>query len=868
MGEDDHGSALVPSNQTVTPIGHVEQIEAARVKDVELSPDGKTLAVLSTNRLLLYSPEGKLIDHLPITAGPLGLAWTPDSRTLFASGDKGQVYHVAETTPDKWSAITSFVVDNLSINPEADKRATDQETETELRPDPDTRYLLKHFEKPSPFKGDPQVTGLAVSPDGKRLYVALSKRNTVTIVDIASESIIATVPCGVAPFRIVVSPDNKTVIVANRGGSHPGEKETNVARSAGTLLRIDPKTDAALRGSISFINASTFASTEMDEGRQPTGMILSHDGKTLYVANSDEDTVTTVDVATRHVRQSLSLQPQQDPGLGQLPTDIALAGDERSLYVTCGGGNAIAVVALPQLTLQGFLPTAWFPIAIAERKGNLFVGNSKGIGSRERSRKSLFHILGVPTIVHENDFHVSGSISEVQFISANDRADLIKLTNQVAANNHWGTPELGPRHGMMPVPVPERVGEPSVFKHIVYIIKENHTYDFDLGDLPQGNGDKNLCAFGEGFTPNEHALAEQFVLLDNTYTSGTNSADGHQWADSGIANAYIEQNYASYARSYPFNGSDPLAYSPNGFLWNAAMHAGKSVRVYGEFVDKPRITLGGKPVRATWSQLWNDYKTGAHQYSITASTDNAALRPCLSRDYVGFPLVVSDQWRADQFLADFKNFERQNSLPALSILLLPTNHTSGTTPGMPKPCSAVADNDLAFGRIVDAISHSRFWPDTLILVVEDDSLFALDHVDGHRMISFCISPYTRRHSVVSESYNHTSFVRTIGLVLGLPAMTRFDRTATPLTACFTSEPDLHPYTHLPNRVALDDLNPPLTASHGLSLQLAKASSRLDWSAPDRADATTVARAAWQSQRPSSFFPWRYFHPATGGDDDD
>ncbi len=866
MGEQLNGSALVPSNQTITPIGRVEQVEGSRVKDVELSPDGKTLAVLTQNRLLLYSTGGALIDHLALSAGPLGLAWTPDSRTLFASGDKGQVYHVAETGQNKWGAITSFVVDNLSDKPLADETPAPGEMETELRPDPDSRYLLKRFAKASRFTGDPQVTGLAVSPNGKRLYIALSKRNVVTVVDIASERVVATVPVGVAPFRIVVSPDSKTVIVANRGGRHPNERE-RVATSAGTALRVDPATDAALRGSLSFINAATFATIEMDEGRQPTGMVVAHDGTTLYVANSDEDTVTTVDVETHRVRQSLTLQPAQDAGLGQLPTDLALAEDGKTLYVTCGGGNAVAVVSLPDFTLSGFIPTAWFPIGIAERGGSLFVGSSKGIGSRSRSRKVEFPIPGQTAIVHEGDFHVNGSVSIVQFITDKDREDLAALTKQVAENNHWNTPDLGPRPGMSPVPVPARVGEPSTFKHVVYIIKENHTYDFDLGDMPQGNGDKSLCAFGEEITPNEHALARQFVLLDNTYTSGTNSADGHQWTDSGIANAYVEQNYFSYARGYPFNGADPLAYSPNGFLWNAVIHAGKSVRVYGEFVDRPCIMTGAKQVRPTWSQLWTDYRSGAHKYKINANTDNATLRPCLCPNYVGFPLVVSDQWRADQFLAEFRNFENKNTLPALSILLLPANHTSGAVPGMPKPRAAVADNDLALGRIVEAISHSRFWPDTLILVVEDDSLFALDHVDGHRMISFCISPYTQRGVVVSEPYNHTSFVRTIGLVLGLPAMTRFDRTATPLTACFTDHADLRPYTHLPNRVPLDEINPPLAALHGATRQLAGASSRQDWSGPDRADPTVVAHAAWAEQRPQVPFPKKYFHPAKGDDDD-
>jgi hypothetical protein len=560
------------------------------------------------------------------------------------------------------------------------------------------------------------------------------------------------------------------------------------------------------------------------------------------------------------------LPPEQDPGLGQLPTDLALAGNGKTLYITCGGGNAVAILSLPDFTLTGFLPTAWFPIAIAERNGKLFVGSSKGIGSRSRSPKARFPIADPPTIVHEGYFHANGSVSIVQFIAEKDRPDLAALTKQVAANNHWNTPDLGPRPEMDPVPVPVRVGEPSIFKHVVYIIKENHTYDLDFGDIPEGNGDKSVCAFGEEITPNEHALARQFVLLDNTYASGTNSADGHQWTDSAIANAYLEQNYFSYARSYPFNGSDPLAYSPNGFLWNAAMHAGKSVRVYGEFVDKPSIIEQGKAVHPTWSQMWNDYKSGRRNYTISAKTGNAALRPCLSPNYIGFPLVVSDQWRADQFLADFRKFESADSLPALSILLLPANHTAGAAPGMPKPGASVADNDLALGRIVEAISHSRFWSETLILVVEDDSLFGLDHVDGHRTISLCISAYTRRGSVVSEPYNHTSFVRTIGLVLGLPAMTRFDRTATPLTACFTDHADLDPYVHLPNRVPLDEINPPLGTLHGVKRQLARASSRQDWSGPDRADPAVVAHAAWAAQRPRVPFPSRYFNPVQDSDD--
>jgi hypothetical protein len=418
---------------------------------------------------------------------------------------------------------------------------------------------------------------------------------------------------------------------------------------------------------------------------------------------------------------------------------------------------------------------------------------------------------------------------------------------------------------MEPRPVPERVGEPSVFRHVVYIIKENHTYDTTLGDIKEGNGDPALTIFGENVTPNQHALARQFVLLDNTYTSGTNSADGHQWVSSSVANGYMEQNYQSYARSYPYDGGDALAYSPAGFLWNAAAARGLSVRVYGEFVNRPKVLAPDGRKKPTWTDLWRDYQSGANQYTIKAETDNAALRRFLHPRFIGFPQTVSDQWRADQYLADLTQFERTGKMPALSIMLLPNDHTSGTSPGMPTPRAAVADNDLALGRIVEAISRSRFWKETLILAMEDDSQLGVDHVDGHRTLAFCISPYTRRGAVVSEPYTHTSIARTIGLVLGIPPMNRFDRTARPMSACFTGVPDYAPYTHLAARVKLDEMNPAAAALRGEARRLAVASGRQDFSDVDRADAKVVARAVWLSRKPTQPFPWDHYHPV---EDDD
>jgi hypothetical protein len=384
--------------------------------------------------------------------------------------------------------------------------------------------------------------------------------------------------------------------------------------------------------------------------------------------------------------------------------------------------------------------------------------------------------------------------------------------------------------------------------------------------MREGNGDKALNLFGEAITPNHHALAREFVLLDNTYTSGTNSADGHQWTDEAVANSYIEQNYGAHLRSYPYDGGDPLAYSPKGFLWTAARNKGLNVRIYGEFVNAPSIKSQVPGTRATWLNLWKDHQENTGKFKIEAHTDNAALRPLLHPNFIGFPLAVSDQWRADQFLAEFDTFETKGELPELIMMLLPCDHTSGTSAGMPTPRASVADNDLALGRIVDRISHSRFWKDTLILVIEDDSQAAVDHVDGHRTTAFCISPYTRRHTVVSAPYNHTSLLRTIELVLGLPPMTRFDRTADSMKDCFTPAADLTPYAHRPNQVPIDELNPAPAALRGRARRLALQCEKLDWSEIDRANPGVVANAIWANRKPGIAFPSALYQPEPDEDE--
>ncbi|HTK74273.1 MAG TPA: alkaline phosphatase family protein, partial [Gemmataceae bacterium] len=841
-GEQPDGSIVVPSSsQVVTPVGKVDRLDGARPKDVAISPDGQTVAVLTTSGIMLYAPDGSRKASFTFDTGPLGLAWAADSKTIYATGGHSQVHRV-RLDGGKWKLDGSFpAVDPAKVP----KSAGDPEDISAVSGKPDRRR-----------RGNVQATGLALSADGKRLYVALGISNAVSVLDLEhGNATVAVISTGIAPYRTALSPDGKTLYVANRGGRAPTDDEPSET-SAGTAVRIDPKTDAALRGSLSIIDTETFKPVEVDAGRQPSDLVCSSDGKTVYVVNSDEDTLTFFDGAKRQAARTISLRPPLDPGFGQIPARITLTSDGNTAYVACGGGNAVAVVDLPKAQVTGYIPTAWYPIAVAERDGKLFVADSKGFGARLKNTKGAFRS--------------GGSVGAMQFIEADQLRDLPALTKQVAVNNRWGVEELPPRKDVAPVPVPERVGEPSVFKHVVFIIKENHTYDGMLGDMKEGNGDPSLCMFGENVTPNHHALSRQFVLLDNTYTSGTNSADGHQWTVSGVANGYIEQNYAAHVRSYPFNGGDPLAYSPEGFLWSAAVKAGKSLRVYGEFVNKPRVRFKGTDKRPKWTEFYNDYKAGKvdEKYDVTSDTDNPALKPYLHPKYVGFPTVVTDQWKADVFLDDVKKFEQAGDLPALCIVHLPNDHTTGMSAGYPTPRAQVADNDLALGRIVEGISKSKFWKESLILVIEDDSAIGLDHVDGHRTVAFCISPYTRRGAVVSENYNHPSLLRTMELVLGLPAMNRFDRTATRMTACFVAKPNFEPYTHVANKVPLDEMNPPAEALNGEAKRLAEACDKLDWSQVDRANFETVARAAWISTRPGEAFPIAKFHPYEDMDDDD
>jgi hypothetical protein len=402
--------------------------------------------------------------------------------------------------------------------------------------------------------------------------------------------------------------------------------------------------------------------------------------------------------------------------------------------------------------------------------------------------------------------------------------------------------------------VPERAGEPSVFKHVIYIIKENRTYDQVLGDMKEGNGDAKLCIFGERITPNQHKLCREFVLLDNTRCSGICSADGHQWTDSAFASDYVEKSFAGWPRSYPYGSSpgsvDALAWSPSGFIWDDALAHGKTLRVYSEFcLDQSGWKDPKKKGKPDFLDYYGDFKEHTGETLVACKPSVESLRNYFCPNVTGFNLSVPDVLRAERFITELSEFERKGEMPNLIVMMLPCDHTLGTRSKHPTPAAKVADNDLALGQIVEALSRSRFWKDTCVMAIEDDPQAGFDHVSGYRTTAYVASAWTRRHAVVRTPYNQTSLVRTIELMLGLPPMNQLDATATPMTDCFTNTPDFTPYTALTNNIPLDQMNPDLKAINDPILKKdAIVSNRLPLDEVDEAPEDIFNRILWRAQK--------------------
>lgn len=785
-----------PVNQLVKSAGIFVQLPGMRPNALALSPDGKLLVTsgLKSELMALDPADGKVLQHVSFPSDDATPAKSVSSLILDANGRGKLSFTGLAFSPDGTRIYLSDVTGAL--------RVFGVGANESISP----LFTVPLPKAHAPDRDDDIPTGIAVSADGAKLYVALNVANRLAELDAASGKVLRTWNVGVAPFDVVLAAGK--IYVSNWGGRRPDANSITGPIGENGTVRVD-QNSVASEGSVTIIDPASdqAAPVEILTGRHACALAASPGGKYVVCANAGDDTLSVIDTGTDKVVETLCAR--QNPGdlFGAQPNALAFDKSGKRLYACNGTQNAVAVFQFKPgaSKLLGLIPAGWFPggIVYDARRKMIDVANLKSIApDKERARKGR----GPGFNTHQ----YYGSLS---LISVPSKGSLSKYT--VAALDNLRYPLIA--QAMLPArdnqparPVPERTGEPCVFQHVIYFIKENRTYDEVLGDVAEGNGSSNLCIYGARVTPNQHKFVTDFTLLDNTYCCAILSAEGHQWTDSAFSTEYIERSYAGWPRSYPGGaepaGRDAMAYSPAGFIWTDAASHGRSVADFGEFTTPHHVwTATRKPVKG-WTASYRDFTGGSNAISYFAEPDMESVRPFMVSNYMGFDLTIPDVSRAACFIEHLKEYEAADNFPNLIIVWLPDDHTSGTKYGSPRPEAQVADNDLAFGQIVEAVSHSKFWPTTCIFGIEDDPQDGWDHVSAYRTSAYVMSPYCKRHQVVSTQYNNTSLVRTIELMLGLPPMNQLDATATPMFDCFTATPDLTPYTAVTNQVPLDAMN--------------------------------------------------------------
>ena len=713
-----------------------------------------------------------------------------------------------------------------------------------------------------PLLGQYEAGGVAVSPSGAAgthyAVVALTFNDQTAIIDLSTGAVLEKVKTGIAPFNAVISADNTTAWVSNWGGRFPTRADntaTTGSKPGADHIVIDARGVAA-SGTVSRIDLATGKITaEIAVGLHPTSLALDASRNRLYVANSNSDTVSVIDTDASRVVDTVSIQPFARNIAGVAPEALALSADGEHLYAACAGINAVAVLALHgrAMMLDGLIPTGWYPDDLALSPDGKFLGVSTLLGVGSGWKNSHTDPTGRfwPRNISPRNRYVHSYRGTIHVIEIPSSEQLGRYTAAVAVNNHLslrshGAPMQIAHHSTRPLPVPQRAGDPSPIKHILYIIKENRSYDQMFGDLGKGNGEASLETYSEDVIPNQRRLARQFVLLDNFYATGGNSADGHQWLTQASETDYTY--WPGYGgRSYPYDGDDPMADARGGFLWNDAASAGKTFADFGEYAGEGMNGASPEPAhKETRLQFLQEFRDGAsfeNRFSIKAPI--ASLNPYLIKDFPAWTLDVPDVVRARIFIRHLHQWEEKGTMPDLVMAQFPSDHTAGVTPNFTTPQACIADNDYAIGLVVDAVTHSKFWKSTLILIVEDDAQAGPDHVDGHRTIALAVSPYIRRGAVDSTFYSQTSMVKTIELILGLKNMSLFDLIANDMRNSFQVTPDLAPYSAVVPTYPLDKVNPPLEALSGQAKRDAEASLRMNFKVPDAAPTSLLNHILWR-----------------------
>jgi YVTN family beta-propeller protein len=818
------GVTQLPNGWRIAPAGRHVQVGSLPLAMVE-SPDGGSLFVSNNG----YNPpslavvrlsDGFITNILPLDHAWLGLAWHPDGKRLFVSGAANSTVHELFFDGRGLRRNLDLVLGRPFERPNPDQ--------------PDDEMTLPRENRP-PVAPQSFIGGLAISPDGSTLFATQVLGQRLSVVDLQSGHVRRSIDLPAEPYSSLVSYDGSKVFVSIWGGAKVMVYDARTLEPAG----------------------------EIAVGEHPNALAITRDGRRLFVACANTNAVWAVDVAANRANEQISVALFPDAPPGSTPNHVSLSPDDKRLLVSNADNNTVAVVDVStpgRSEVEGFIPTGWYPTAaMFSRDGSkVFVLSGKGLGSSPNPR---FRTTGGGTGA-ERQYIAATIPGTLSILPTPDRDRLRDLTRQAYSVTPYSDDRrLVPAGAPPDSPVPGRVGRPSPIKHVFYVIRENRTYDQVFGDLGVGEGDPALTLFGEDVTPNAHALAHEFGVLDNFFVDAEVSYDGHAFSMGAYATDVVEKiwptNYANRGGTYLSEGGGKMrnaygnvAAPANGYIWDACARANVTVRSYGEF--------------AHWEAGTHADRLAGR---VAASPSVPGLRDRVSPIYPPWDLTIPDARRVDSWLREFKEFEGNGRLPALSIVRLGNDHTSGTRPGTPTPRAMVAENDLAVGRLVDIISHSKYWNESAIFILEDDAQNGPDHVDAHRSPVLVISPFSKRRAVDSTLYTTSGVLRTMELILGLPPMSQYDAAATPLYNAFQPTPDARSFTHLEPRVALDERNGPNAFGAVASLQM-------DFSEPDRAPDVELNEIVWRavkgarSAMPPPVRGAFIRHGVAGGDGDD
>jgi YVTN family beta-propeller protein len=796
------GFVQLPNQWRLRPAGSQLELDNFPV-NMAIHPDGRYLAVLHSgyrdHEIVIVDLQGNrphIISRATVEQAFYGLAFAPDGRRLFASGGEYAVVHAFDFR---------------------------------------NGYLNNHRQL---SVGDPKsrsiIGGLAVTADGKTLAAADTFGNAIVLVplDAPEEKQVITL----SPVGKELPPDEPGAMFRDNEGGKRRDLSGEcfpygcLAEPGGRRMFVSLWNKAAV-AVIDLAERKVVATWPTE--RHPTEMTLRPDGRALYVACANSTKVSVIDPANGKPLQTLACALYPTAPSGNTPNSLTLTPDGKMLFVANADANNVAVINVADrddARPLGFIPVGWYPTSVRFNPADkmLYVANGKGILPKS-NRNGPSPFRGDRGVVEYIAGLFRGTLSTIPLPNPDQMA---RYSRQAYACSPLKA-EAGVV-GEIPAgsPIPAVAGDVSPIKHVIYVIKENRTYDQVFGDMKEGNGEPSLCLFPEEVTPNHHALAREFVLLDNTYADGEVSANGHEWSMGAYATDFVEKMWPITYRQaglkkvgYPAEGNyDSLARPAGGYLWDRCAEAGVSYRSYGEWVAlDTKLT---DPNRALVKALEGHVDPG----------------------YRGFDLNYSDQKRADRFIAEFQRLERAGQLPRLQIVRLGNDHTSGTRVGRPTPAAMVADNDLALGRIVEAVSKSPSWKETALFIIEDDAQNGPDHVDAHRTVALVVSPYTKRGVVDSTMYSTASLLRTMGLILGTKPMSQFDAAARPMYNSFQKTPDVRPYTARPAKVDLDAKN--TQTAWGADL-----SERFDLTKEDQADDLLFNEVIWRSVKgPNSPMP--------------